>query len=418
MSPRSPVTARHQAGLSLIELMIAILIGSLLIVGVMQVFSSSRTAYQLSQGIARNQENARFAIDFMLRDLRMVGHAGCVNDQSLLSNDGTLVTGGNIRPLFLTAADRDANNVDNLPFALRFDVAIQGYEAANTGSGGSVAVATTPAAGAAGGWSPALPAEIVNLAPIAGSDIVVLRYFSPEEETITGFTPGASPTITYADESAAGSSRVATGGNGLYAVGDCEGATVFQASSTPGNTGMDVSTTGLNRSGLDYVSTQDGALAYRPGQASLFRAESMVYYVRNNNEGVPALYRTRFVSTPGNAAVQATSEELVEGIENIQLLYGRDSAAAGAVPTGYINALARADQIGNPIGNAANAAAWRRVGSVQLGLLVRDGGERAASLQANNAIRALGVQFNTPNDGHYRTTYETTVALRNRLFGN
>src|SRR5690242_4302480 len=51
--------SRRQAGLSLIELMIAMVIGLVLILGLIQVFAASRQAYQLSQGIARNQENGR-----------------------------------------------------------------------------------------------------------------------------------------------------------------------------------------------------------------------------------------------------------------------------------------------------------------------------------------------------------------------
>jgi len=105
--------ARYSRGLSLIELMVAILLSSILVMGLVEVFSASRTAYQFSQGIARAQENSRFAMDFMLRDLRMVGHTGCVNDQAL-----TMAGGGGINGHFGGAS-----------YPLRFDVSVQGYEA-------------------------------------------------------------------------------------------------------------------------------------------------------------------------------------------------------------------------------------------------------------------------------------------------
>src|SRR5690606_21928152 len=73
---------RGAAGLSLIELMIALAIGSLLILALVEVFAASRAAYMLATGLARTQENGRFAIDILQRDLRMAGHAGCVNDQA------------------------------------------------------------------------------------------------------------------------------------------------------------------------------------------------------------------------------------------------------------------------------------------------------------------------------------------------
>ncbi|HBK46823.1 MAG TPA: pilus assembly protein PilW [Xanthomonadaceae bacterium] len=409
------IPARLQRGLSLIELMIAVIIGSILILGLIQVFSASRAAYQLSQGIARNQENGRFAMDFLARDLRMAGHMGCVNDQSLLSTDSAgNLTGGNIRSLFLNGDDRNANNVAALPFPLRFDLSIQGFEANGTSPGDSVNLPATPVVGAAGDWTPTLPAELSGLGIIKGSDVVVLRYLSPEEETITGFAAGGTSTISYADESAAGSSRVATGGHGLYALADCQGATVFQASAAPSDTTMTVSATGLNKTSLDFVGALDGALAYREGQASLFRAESVAYYIAMNggNPSVPALYRVRWGAAPGGDALTSAPEELVEGVDSMQLLYGEDSAdLSSTIPTGYIDTVNTADTIGD----GTNGKRWRRVGAVQLGLLVRSS-ERSGSEQVVNNVLQVGMT--PPEDGNYRSTYETTIALRNRLFGN
>ena len=405
---------RHVAGMSLIELMIALLIGTILVLGLVQVFAASRTAYQLSQGIARNQENARFALDFLGRDLRMAGHAGCVNDQSLLTADsGGAVTGGNIRSLFLTDAQRNANNTAALPFPLRFDMSVQGFEANGTGPGDAVALPATPAAGAAGDWSPALPAELSGLSPIAGSDIVVLRYLSPEQAQVTGLAMGASSTISYP----AASGTVATGGSGLYALADCGGATVFQASAAPTATAMTINVTGLNQSDLGYVSSNDGAITYKPFGATLYRAESIAYYVALNPQNVPALYRARWTSAPGAAALSVAVEEMVEGVESLQMLYGEDSNSEDltVLPSGHITKANTAATIGD----ATNAGRWRRVGAVQLGLLVRGGGEeRAASAQAAAGHDVLQVAMTTPADGHYRSVYETTLALRNRLFGN
>lgn len=405
------------AGLSLIELMIALLISSILLIGVIQVFAASRTAYQLSQGIARNQENGRFAMDFLTRDIRMAGHAGCVNDQVLLSTDASgKPTGGNIRSLFLTAADRNSNTVANQPFPLRFDVSIQGFEAAGTQPGAALTLPGTPVVGQAGDWSPALPNELAGLGPIKGSDIIVLRTFSPIEEMVTGFAPASNPSISYPDESVAGNTKVATGGAGLYAVADCKGATVFQASSAPTATGMRVAIGGLNKTDLSYLGTYDGALAFRPGNASLFRAESIAYYVALNAQtNAPSLYRARWTSAPGAASLTTTTEEMVEGVELLQLAYGEDSSPLTSPPTGYINTTNTADVLGG----IANAQRWRRVGTVQIGLLVRGASsETAAAQQAAVKPSVLDLAVTPPSDGQYRSVYETSVALRNRLFGN
>ena len=46
-------------GLSLIELMVALTIGSLLIIGAVSVYVQSRTTYRINETVARMQENAR-----------------------------------------------------------------------------------------------------------------------------------------------------------------------------------------------------------------------------------------------------------------------------------------------------------------------------------------------------------------------
>ncbi len=77
-----PVPPHRVAGISLIETMIAMVIGLVLMLGVAQVFLASRAASRLAEGNGRAQENGRFALEFLQRDIRMAGHFGCVNDQA------------------------------------------------------------------------------------------------------------------------------------------------------------------------------------------------------------------------------------------------------------------------------------------------------------------------------------------------
>ena len=63
---------------------------------------------------------------------------------------------------------------------------------------------------------------------------------------------------------------------------------------------------------------------------------------------------------------------------------------------------------------------WRRVGSVQVGLVMRSS-EGAVSAQMDPAVQrmsVLGTLVTPQNDGFYRAVYETNVAQRNRLFEN
>ena len=68
----------YQTGLSLVEIMIALLIGLFLLGGVLQIFSNSQQTYRMQQNLSRLQENGRFAIDFLAHDSRMASYWGCM----------------------------------------------------------------------------------------------------------------------------------------------------------------------------------------------------------------------------------------------------------------------------------------------------------------------------------------------------
>ncbi len=411
----------RNAGLSLIELMIALAISSILVLGLVEVFAASRTAYQLSTGLARVQENGRFALDFMQRDIRMAGHMGCVNDQARFLPGNVTPSRPALASTFLTDAQQLAANYLAAPEPLQFDVGMQGHDAkiggsgAATGSGSTITLAATPLEAAdAGAWQPALSTGPTGMfkdliRPVQNSDVIVLRYFAPTGAQMTAFTPGNPATITF---NAAQSNRLTEGVTdpGLFGITDCINAAVFEATKvTPGAGTMEVNINGANKSGLL------GNQSFVQGQAVIYRAESVVYYVGINANNNPALYRLRYTLTPGAAAPIATNEELVEGIESIQLQYGQDSrTAANELPTGNIGS----SVIANALLPAADpATAWRRVGLVQVGLVARSP-EPAAATQAVLPLSALGVRVTPPNDSRYRTVYEYSIALRNRLFGN
>ena len=67
---------KHQAGLTLVELMVALAIGSFLIVGAVQIYNQSRQAFVVNESIARVQETAQFAMDTIEADLRMASNWG------------------------------------------------------------------------------------------------------------------------------------------------------------------------------------------------------------------------------------------------------------------------------------------------------------------------------------------------------
>jgi len=388
MKPRS-FPHRTVTGLSLIELMVAMAIGLVLMLGVIQIFSASRAASRLAEGSARVQENGRFALEFLQREIRMAGHYGCVNDQAhFVRGEGDPVV------------DTGASTGSGHP--LDFSVSIQGYEAPGTSPGATLALGETWAA--PGG----LPASITALGPRGGSDILVLRYLAPEGVPVTALTPGSNSVVGF---DAGAGARLTEGGVGtpdLFGVADCSHANVFKGTYAAGQ----VTTAG---SDLNRYTVQP------TGQTMIYRAESVVYFVGTSaTTGEPALMRAR---SDGNNGYSA-AEELVEGIESLQLLFGLDTTAnisPTEPPLGNITTLAIASGV-TADQNAAGAAQWRRVGQVQVGVLARSPTPSQAAAPASELSypRALGVGFApaATGDGRYRTTYESTIALRNRLFGN
>jgi type IV pilus assembly protein PilW len=414
------VSRRLQAGLSLIELMVALLLSTLLVLGLIQIFSTSRASYQMAQGLARAQESSRFAIDALQRDARMSGHFGCVSDQAHF-----YAGNGMFGELFLPNR-ADYNSMPAASEPLRFDYSIRGYEATGTAPTDTLNLSTDPVKGTEGDWSPALTTQFfaaLKPTPIRGSDIVVLRSLSPESAEVTGFVTGDPATIQI-NATQWGVLTKTSANPGLFGIADCRSAVMFQATKVDdvgGAKQITVQTNGLNKSAFD------GSDTFAKGQARLYRAESLVYYVgfkqpekqkAEDNELV--LYRARFTALPGASdlsldADTGMSEEVVEGVENMQLLYGQDTVTdPNQSPTGVIDSVRTAATL---LPDSNSSGGWQRVGEMQVGLLIRS--TDPASAQKRTAVqRSLGTQLTLPDDKRYRTVYETNIALRNRLYGN
>ncbi len=71
-----------QSGISLIEIMIALLIGLFLLGGILQMFSASQQTYRMQSNLSRLQENGRIALDFLAYDIRMAGYWGCMTSST------------------------------------------------------------------------------------------------------------------------------------------------------------------------------------------------------------------------------------------------------------------------------------------------------------------------------------------------
>ena len=70
---------KAERGMTIVELMIAMVIGLIVLGAVSSVFISTRQTFRTTDSLSRIQESARYALEMMARDIRMAGYIGCGN---------------------------------------------------------------------------------------------------------------------------------------------------------------------------------------------------------------------------------------------------------------------------------------------------------------------------------------------------
>jgi prepilin-type N-terminal cleavage/methylation domain len=92
MIRRTPRVVQPVAGFTLIELMIAMLLGLIVIAGVTSVFLATQRSYRTNVALGDVQDGSRIAFELMARDIRNAGLNPCNNGDriaNLLNNSGT-----------------------------------------------------------------------------------------------------------------------------------------------------------------------------------------------------------------------------------------------------------------------------------------------------------------------------------------
>lgn len=362
---------RRQSGLSMIELLVAMVISLLLLAGVVQIFTSSKSTYRTQEALSRIQENARFAIDFVNRRVRLAGYMGCLS------------VGSSIFESMLN---------DETSFALDFENAVGGFEANDTNPGTTYAItATNPAPSAtAGDWTPALDADLVGRV-LPGTDVIVIRNASVDSfPLVSPFNNGAQVFVESPNDFARGEILIAT---------DCVKSTAFQATNVSDvgfGTNVAHSSAAMTPGNADPT-WPIPAQQYGAG-SEIMRAETTVYYIGRSASGVPALFQRQLtrISDTESALV---SQELVENVENMQVVYGEDTNADGSADT-YVSA----DAVGD----------WQAVVSVRVAFLLRSG-EQVRFETDTGTYATAGTTLDPVDDRRLREVASTTVTLRNRI---
>jgi len=371
-------------GFSLIELMVAMTIGLLLTIGVVQIFSASRSSYQLDEGLARAQENGRFAIEFLSREVRHAAHLGCRRNVSVFNN----LVGAN--PIFQVTG-----------------VLGHEYTATPTGPGSTYSIPPSPSNTLAG-WTPAVTTSVVP-APgaLPGSDVIGIERFTPVPINIAA--PTTPTTSLFVPPALASQFRT----DDILMITDCMKASVFQATNVDLGTGEITHDLGGgppgNRCGV-WANNVGGGGGNAAGDAcneQVYDTNAMIgqvatvyfYVSRDPASNRPTLFRN--VISPGGVSATAA---LVEGVENIQILYGMDDTTPpDGIPERYIA--------------ANNVSDFTRVVSIRIGVMVDS--VNATGTVTDQAIdtdtyNVAGTTIDPQNDKLKRRVFATTIQLRNR----
>lgn len=269
-----------QRGLSLVELMVAMALGLLLMSGVISVFISAKQSYTYQDATSQLQENARFALEMMTREIRMVGYGGCSDSVSV------------------------ANTLENYTgLADDYSTGLKGYEGDATNS--------------------SFPADFQSDSLPNTDAIIIHTVNSGSELSVTGHEP-ASAKISLST-----SHSLQEGDILLLVDANCSNIAIFTY--TGPNNNQNNATHVVHNTGNIAPAYQNctkalkgkfdcddqsgsQSTAYSPG-SSLFSVDSFAYYIGESSfdPTINSLYRLK---------MDGASEEVVEGIDDLELYYG------------------------------------------------------------------------------------------------
>ena len=374
----------RQYGITIVELMIALVVSSIILIGVATVYTSSKRAYKIQEEMSRLQENARFGFEFMVRDVRMAGYGGCNPSINSLLNPAP------------------SNNAlyDFLSGVGGFE-----YTAQNTTPGSDYTITSLTATGAAGDWQgfdwdgDGFPDSLINELQnrvLIGNDVLIVRTANTREDLVlNGFTPATSAALTFTTATNIPDSA-------MVIVANCNRGDLFQ--NNPGAGGGNAAA--LTRAAAGNPGNIPGSnfsQDYYPDNTTVHEVRTYAYFVGAGANGEPSLMRADF--SQGLAGFPV--EELVEGVENMQILYGEDMTPAdeNIQPEQYVNA----HQITDP----------NNVVSVRISLLLRTPQEMNRPIQAGTyrllgTTNNSGVDVTTMADRRIRKVFTTTIYMRNK----
>lgn len=345
-------------GLSIVELLVALAISSFLMLGISTIYLDSQKTDKLGAALSRIQETGRFALNYIAKDVRMAGYQGCMDPETLEVN--------------IIA--------NNAPTGNLFLTALRGYEVEDTT------------------WANGEEFDDTDIESdaLVGSDVIAIQKATVADTELSGNMTASNANIQIA------SNPMNFQQNDIVIIADCENADMFRITNNP-------SSGATTLAHANSVNSDNRLSALYDENASIMFFQSIVYFVkdtgRTNAQGlaINALYRQ---TDNLGLATSFLIEELVEGVDSMQILYGERLASNNIhfVP---------ADEVSD----------MSQVESIKLGLLVssvesvQDANDNLSYELPGETISPVGTAGATVThaiDRRIRRDFSATINLRNR----
>ena len=306
--------AYNQKGFSVVELMVALLLGLFLVSGVTGMYISSKQTYRMTDNLSRLQESLRFSLEFISRDIRMAGYLPC---------------------RFPPTSTNAITNWNTTWFLDYFNFGIRGFEGSDV----------------------SFPPPFISNA-VGGTDAVLILkggLYSTSVDFNNELTKNVTLQNPFPDTE--------FGLGDVAIICDPRQASMFQISGRNSAAGT------LNYASSPSTIAPDNAITNigsYSNDAQITPYEPVIYFIAPSTQN-PAInslkkrfFQARLIGTVETAEMR--EEELLEGVESMQILYGLDVDN---------------DQIADRFEAANDIAAneWPNVITVRLGLLMATGEE-------------------------------------------
>jgi type IV pilus assembly protein PilW len=409
------VRFRRPRGFTLIELMVAMVLGLIVAAGIITVFASTSTGNRVQNQLASLQENGRFVVTRLKSDLRMANGQYC-------TNSGGVAKAAAASQVYLDGLRAPKVYAKSLTAAMADVTTAWGATSGNVYPAAPTAAYSLPSYLFMRGYDcsktaclPADPHTTVSAIPdmgtavgkrVVGTDVITVRYmnssrgWSVVDDSVAGThmavaasSPNTIKNITLAQSSSAEPPLSDFGATDLAMLADCSNAQVFA----------------ISKAGSVLTPDSSGNFSTPAPQQPLSAPklfdfnrdfQTVTYYlsVVDNGSGLGHKTGALIRRVNGGAGQPGGSEdELVRGVERLDFRYGVEDA------TGKVRYLSAGDvdkatgitcPPGEPDALTTAGCLWRAVSSIEINMVL-DGQVPLFTLPASELTYSYGIDGQT-----------------------